>query len=82
MVPGSMVADKADLGREVRRERERERTGAANVGRGGHAAKEREEGARFGARVLPPFLAGPLVFANCLEDVSRRHPSRLTTSQG
>lgn len=45
----AVVADKADLGREVRRDA---RTGAANGGRGGHAAKEREEGARSG-RALP-----------------------------
>jgi len=75
------VADKADLGREVRRDGVRGEAGgraaaaaAANGGRGGRAAKEREEGARTG-RALPPFLAGPLVFANCLGDVSLRHPS-------
>lgn len=62
-------------------------TGAANGGRGGRTkAKEREEGCALGTRVTP-FLDDPLVFANCLGDVSPSPspltlPPRLTTSWG
>lgn len=66
------MADKADLGREVRRE---VHAGVANGGRGGHTRRNERKVRARGPRVLLPFsfIADPLVFANCLEDVSRRY---------
>lgn len=66
MAVETVVAAKADLGREVRRDTPGRRMEEEADTRG-NKRKVRAWGP------LSP-LAGPLVFANCLEDVSWRYP--------